>query len=144
MRRKQFFLHFLRYLSENRLMTLATFSGKKPWVATVFFAFDKKGNLFFFSRPDTRHCRHITSQTFVAVAINHTWGKLGAIKAVQLLGHAERVSVRGFRKAYAVFRKRFPWADEFKKDHTLYIIKPTEIHMINQKVFGHFNRVQIM
>ncbi len=133
----------LAYLGKNRLMTLGTSMNNKPWAATVFYAFDKKANLIFYSRPGTKHCRHIKQNPYVSMVINHNWRNTdGTIKGLQITGRASKVLQRDYRRIYALYKKRFKWADEFAPDHVLYLIKPKEIWYIDQKLFGHFNRVR--
>ena len=135
----------LRFLGKNRLMALATSNQNKPWSATVFFAFDRKYNLIFFSRQDTKHCKHIRINPNVSAAINHEWRDTqGNIRGLQITGRVSRVSHKDFRKQYAVFEKRFPWAESFANDHVLYLIRPREIWYIDEKLFGHFYRVRVV
>ena len=135
----------LAYLGSNRLMTLGTAGNNKPWAATVFFAYDKKLHIFFYSRKDTRHCQHITHNSNVSVVINHNWKEKGGfIKGLQMTGRAARVSSKEYRRAHALYKSRFGWADDFASDHRLYIIKPKEVWYIDQKFFGHFSRVKVL
>ena len=130
------------YLGKNRLMTLGTATNNKPWATTVFYAFDKKFNLIFYSRSDTKHCQHIKINPYVAVVINHHWRDAdGTIKGLQITGRASKVSTRDYPRIYALYKKRFKWAEDFASDHIFYLIKPIEIWYIDQKLFGHFNRV---
>lgn len=131
------------YLKGNRLMTLGTCFEDRPWNATVFFAFDENFNILFFSREDARHCENIKKNKFVSVAINQDWGKLGLVKGLQITGIASRVANKQIDKFYSLYRVRFPWVGEFP-DHSLYVIKPIEIHYIDQEFFGHFHRVRIL
>lgn len=124
-------------------MALATVSSGTPWVANVFFAYDKHCNLFFFSREDTRHSRHIAKNPKVAVGIHQFSGKPFLVNGLQLKGKARRVKKEEYTQSFAIYLKRYPWAAQFLKDHILYKIKPTEIHYIDQKLFGHFNRVRV-
>lgn len=133
----------LKYLKGNRLMTIGTSLKDRPWNATVFFAFDKDFNILFFSREDTRHCQNIKINKYVSVAINQDWGKSGLIKGLQMIGIASKIPEKQRAKFYSLYCARFPWAAEFP-DHALYIIKPAEIHYIDQKFFGHFHRVRIL
>ena len=133
----------LKYLASNRLMTLATSVKDKPWAATVFFAYDDKFNIYFFSRENTKHCQNIKINPNVAVAVNQDWGKAGLIKGFQMSGKASKVPKNKYAASYALYRKRFAWADNFS-DHMLYWIKPTEVYHINQKVFKHFFRERII
>lgn len=133
----------LDYLKRNKLMTLSTVSGNRPWSATVFFAYDEKGQIFFYSRPDTKHCRHIAKNPYVSVVVNQDYGTPGSVKGMQIVGRARRVSKKDLKRNYTLYLKRFPWADDFQKDHRLYGIMPTEIHYLDQKRFGHFFRVRM-
>lgn len=133
------------YLKQNRLITLGTSTGNKPWAATVFFAYDKNLNLIFYSREDTRHCQHIKRNPYVSVAINQDWKeKRGFIKGLQITGRASKIAKAQYNRYYAIYKSRFKWADKFASDHILYLVKPLEIWYINQKLFGHFNRVRII
>ena len=134
----------LEYLHKNRLMALATSSVNKPWLATVFFAFDEGLVLYFFSREDSKHCKNIKKNPSVAVAVNHAWRNAdGTIRGLQMPGRAEHVSEKEYSAAYALYKKRFRWADDFAFDHVLYRIKPIEIWYIDEQLFDHFNRVRV-
>ncbi len=133
----------LEYLKGNRLMTLGTVSNGKPWGATVFFAYDSSLNIFFYSRPDTKHAKHIIKNSLVSIVINQDHGTAGQVKGMQIVGRAKLVPDKDFKKHYVIYRKRFPWADDFREDHRLYRVVPTEIHYIDQKRYGHFFRVQM-
>ncbi|MBI2625397.1 MAG: pyridoxamine 5'-phosphate oxidase family protein [Candidatus Nealsonbacteria bacterium] len=135
----------LRYLGKNRLMALGTAANNKPWAATVFYAFDKEFNLIFYSRPDTKHCQHLKRNPFVSVVINHDWKNAdGTIKGLQITGKASKVSKKYYPSVYALYKKRFKWVDEFASDHIFYLVKPVEIWYIDQKLFGHHNRVRVV
>ena len=140
---KKFIQKVLKYFKGNRLMTIGTSCKDRPWSAAVFFAFDEKFNILFFSREDTRHCQNIKKNKYVSAAINQDWGKPGLVKGLQMTGIALKISKKQREKFYFLYCARFPWANEFP-DHSLYIIKPTEIHYIDQEFFGHFHRVKIL
>ncbi len=131
------------YLEKNKLMALATVSRGVPWVANVFFAYDKNCNLFFFSKEDTRHCRYIKENTKVAVGIHQFWGRSFSVKGLQLTGHANKIVGKEFTRLFPIYLRRYPWAVKFLQDHILYKITPKEIYYIDQEFFGHFNRVRI-
>ena len=135
----------LKYMKDNRLMSLGTSLKDKPWLATVFYASDEKMNILLYSREDTRHCVNIAKNPNVSVVINHTWKySNGQLKAIQLAGKASRVSKVDYLDFYRIYKTRFKWADEFKSDHILYVIKPTEVWYLDEKLFGHFNRVRVI
>ncbi len=135
--------HILKFLGENRLMSLATSAGNKPWATTVFFAYDANCTIFFYSREDTKHCRNIGKNPHVAVTFNQYAGKPNSIKGLQVTGRAAEVAAREYARCYTIFTKRYPWAKKFSGDHTLYAIHPREIHYIDQELFGHFFRVRM-
>lgn len=133
----------LDYLERNRLMTLGTVSGKRPWGATVFFAYTKDGEILFYSNPKTKHVVHLKKNSAVSVVINQDHGKSGLVKGMQIVGRAKEISDKEYKKYYSIYKRRFSWVSEFEKDHRLYKITPTEIHYIDQERFGHFYRVRM-
>ncbi len=133
-----------KYLGRNRLMAISTSANNKPWSATVFFAYDKNFNILFYSHDETRHCKEIRRNANVSIAVNHTWQRGGGINGLQITGNAKKVGAKDYKKYYALYRKRFKWADRFKADHKLYLVKPREIWLIDEKLFGHFNRVKVI
>ncbi|MBI2623781.1 MAG: pyridoxamine 5'-phosphate oxidase family protein [Candidatus Liptonbacteria bacterium] len=135
--------HIIKFLSKNRLMSLATSLRNKTWAATVFFAYDANCNLFFFSNPRTKHCKDIARNPHVAVTFNQYTGKPNSIKGLQIIGRASKVPRKNLAGAYARYRARYRWADKFASDHALYVIRPAKIHYIDQKLFGHFFRVRV-
>ena len=135
----------LLHLKRNRLMALGTVVGGTPWGATVFYAFDRALNLFFYSREDTKHCRNIKKNPRVSVIINHAWKDPdGSIKGLQITGRAQKVLKKDYDRYYRLYKARFRWADEFAADHMLYRITPGEIWYIDEKFFGHFFRVRVI
>ena len=133
----------LQYLKKTNLCALATCWKNQSWSATVFFAYDNTFNLFFFSREDTRHCVCIAHNPIVSVAMHQGWVKGKMIQGLQFVGQAKKVAAKDLKKYDAIYKKRYPWAAEFP-DHVLYMIKPREVHYIDQKRFGHFYRVRII
>jgi uncharacterized protein YhbP (UPF0306 family) len=130
----------LEYIETNRLMSVATITDGKPWAVTVFFAYDKHLNLYFFSRPDTVHAVNIEKDNNVAVTINQNWGKPGKVKGIQLVGKAHKAHNP---VEIALYLKRHPWGMIYP-DHRVYKIEPEELYMVNHELFGHFNRVKIV
>lgn len=133
----------LAYLKKNRLLSLGTTAGKKPWSATVFFAYDKKYNFLFYSRSNTRHAKNINKNPWVSGTINQDWGEPGFVRGVQFVGKVKKVPEKELKKWYAILKKRHPWAERYK-DHSLYRITPEELYYIDHKKFGHFFRVRII
>lgn len=135
----------LEYMGANHLMTLGTSLKDKPWLATVLYAFDGNLRIFFYSNENTRHCVNISKNPNVSVVINHTWRYPdGKEKAIQLAGRASKVAKKDYVRWYDIYKSRFKRADEFKSDHILYVIEPTEVWYLDEKLFGHFNRVKVI
>lgn len=58
-----------QYLSQGRVMQIATVRGGKPWVCTVYFVADKSLNLYWLSLPTRRHSKEIMEDRHVAVTV---------------------------------------------------------------------------
>jgi len=85
-------IDILDFLRLHKLMTLATF-GKHPWIASVFYSFDKDLNLYFISTPTTIHGRQMEKNNQVAAAIADSHQKPSDVKrGLQIYGTVERIS----------------------------------------------------
>lgn len=82
----------LEFLSNKKLMTIATY-GNHPWIASVFYSFDKNLNIYFISSPSTIHGRQMENNNKVAAAIVDSHQKPSDVKrGLQIYGIVERVS----------------------------------------------------
>lgn len=73
-------------------MTIATY-GNYPWIASVFYSFDKDLNLYFISTPSTIHGRQMEKNKEVAAAIVDSHQKPSDIKrGLQIFGTVEKIS----------------------------------------------------
>ena len=61
--------HVERYLSEARIMQLATDRDGQPWICNLHFAVDGDSNMYWLSKPTRRHSEDIVNNPRVAVAI---------------------------------------------------------------------------
>lgn len=134
----------LEYLAKNKLMTVATSVQDQPWAATVFFAFEPDLSLIFMSKESTKHGQNIKQNPHVSVAINQDWGKPGLVKGVQLLGEAEVVAQNQFEAYLTKFLERYPWAERFRENHAVFLIKPIELYYLDHELLGHFNRERVI
>lgn len=57
-----------KFLAKYNLMVVATL-GNFPWIATVYYTFDKDLNLYFLSDPSTLHAKQILNNPQVSVSI---------------------------------------------------------------------------
>lgn len=136
----------LTYLSRNKIATLATSYKNKPWVATIFFAFDPKFNIYFMTDLKTRKAHHILQNSQIALAINEDWGGKGTVRGLQMEGRAQLVEKNEAEEAYFLFARRHSWVKSFihsDKDlhskvqtNRLFKISPQKIIYQDDKLFG--------
>jgi uncharacterized protein len=99
-------------LAEHYVLALGTCGPEGPWVASVYFATDLRGDrlhLYFLSSPSSRHGQNLQSNPAAAGAINadeHDWH---LIRGVQLEGFCQRVDgMREALRGWRVYLTRFP------------------------------------
>ncbi|MCL4364566.1 pyridoxamine 5'-phosphate oxidase family protein [Patescibacteria group bacterium] len=91
----------LEFLKDKKLMVLAT-HGDYPWIASVFYSFDKDLSIYFISAPSTLHGKQMENNKKVAAAIVDSHQKPSdAKKGLQIYGTVEQIS--GINKiSYAI------------------------------------------
>lgn len=123
-----------KYLSEAKMMELATSADNQPWVCNVWFVADDQLNIYWFSSTTRRHSQEISKNSNVAAAIvtqHNPAGETGV--GVQIQGTAEQLSSEGdIAKARLVYEGRIFDAktiddliDNKEKPHKFYKLKPT-------------------
>lgn len=137
--------HVLNFLATQRLMSIATY-GKFPWIASVYYSFDRDLNLYFLSSPTTLHCKQIIKNPQVAVAIADSQQGITVLKrGLQLWGEARQISnVSKIKHALHLWKsflkvkdRELTYKNMFKKvvSGRMYIIKPKRIKLFDQKLF---------
>lgn len=58
-----------KHISGGRVMQIATVSGNRPWICTVYYVEDEAGNLYWLSSPPRRHSQEIEQNPNIAVTI---------------------------------------------------------------------------
>ncbi len=82
----------LEFLDDKKLMVVATY-GEHPWIASVYYSFDKDLNIYFISTPTTIHGRQMEKNKKVSAAIVDSHQKPSdSKKGLQIYGIVERVS----------------------------------------------------
>jgi len=107
----------LKIISENNYLALAT-AGKsgKPWVATVFYAFDDKCNFYFFSAKDSLHAKQIRENPSAAVSIFNSMLPPDKVDGVQIECKAEQARIVDLPHLISVYyHRRFPNGEERAK-----------------------------
>lgn len=126
-------------LDRGYLMSLATTDSGGVWVSDVIYIHDEGLNLYWMSSPHVRHSKAILENKNVAGTItvsNQGEDNMG----IQFSGIAEKI--KGSRHDLAIkhFEKRkkpIPNENDDVLDGDLwYVIKPTNIDLIYEKLFG--------
>lgn len=126
-------------LEKGYLMSLATVDDEGVWVADVIYIFDDDFNIHWMSKPNRRHSLAIEKNPKVAGTITVS-GQGEDNMGIQFEGLAEKIE--GQRYDLAVkhfFKRKKPMPKE--KDNVLlgslwYVLKPTKIELICEKLFG--------
>lgn len=58
-----------QYLTEKRIMQLATVQDDQPWICTVYFVADENQNIYWLSLPSRRHSLELAAHNKAAAAI---------------------------------------------------------------------------
>ncbi|HWZ65490.1 MAG TPA: pyridoxamine 5'-phosphate oxidase family protein [Patescibacteria group bacterium] len=58
-----------QYLSQGKVMQIATQNGSQPWICAVYYVTDGSQNLYWLSLPTARHSQEIANNTKLAIAI---------------------------------------------------------------------------
>lgn len=135
----------LSFLRKHKLMSVATF-GKYPWIASVYYTFDKDLNIFFLSSPDTLHCQHIEANPRVAVSIADSSQDINKPKkGLQLYGNAKQISgmekirhtLKLWKKSLGSLNHKLSYENMAKKiiKGRMYMIIPKRIKLFDQELF---------
>lgn len=94
----------------NNYLSLATSDKQgKPWIAPLYYAYDKDFNFYFISASESLHMKHIQENENVAATIFDSNASVGEGDGVQLEGTAHRLGIMELPHAlYVYFKRRFP------------------------------------
>ncbi|MBQ2364236.1 MAG: pyridoxamine 5'-phosphate oxidase family protein [Alistipes sp.] len=107
----------IKFAKQQHLLTVATSADGVPYVASCFYAYDVKRNLFIFtSSQSTRHGREMLQNQRVALNIALHTRIVGRIKGLQVTGHATQAD----EAAKSTYLKCFPYA----------VVAPLELWMV--------------
>lgn len=135
------------YLASGTMMQLATCHGGKPWVCTVYFVADKHRNIYWISKPETRHSLEITKNKDVAATIPLRFhpGEPGV--ALQLEGQASEVgNTQEIAEKMRLYVEKFASGEEFyngfiagANEHYLFKLVPTRFVVVDSERLGKDN-----
>jgi uncharacterized protein YhbP (UPF0306 family) len=102
------------FLKKTRMMQVATCVNNQPWSCTVYFAFDENLNLYWISKPNTRHSKEIAKNPKVAgVIVYDQQPPQKSIKGLSFEGIAEVLNGSDEEKASKYYIK------QLKRENTL-------------------------
>lgn len=99
------------YISENKVMTIATSVNNVPYCANCFYVFDEeKKILIFLSDDSTRHISEALQNSYVAGTINTEVTSVAKIKGLQFTGNFINPEGELQKRFYNVYYNKFPFA----------------------------------
>ena len=127
------------YITKTVHLSLATVRENKPWVCEVHFGFDDELNLYFCSKPSTRHCVELNDNKYVAGDIVVQHGLSESPHGVYFEGSAEKIDAPTDAEIHAYAGRLGRNETDLKtqlydeKTHCLY-----KITVSNWAIFGKF------
>lgn len=121
---------------------IATVDEKGVWSNPVYFAWDKKYNLYFISQMHSRHMKNLTKNPRVAVSIYKTEQK-GDVIGIQLEGNAEILTgkEKEVKEATTVYYGRAGKGEDVQDyidNPTWHFVKiePEDVYYFDTRFFG--------
>lgn len=129
----------LEVLGRGYLMSLGTLVEHNPWASDVIYIHDEDLNIYWMSDTETRHSKAIETHPQVAGTITVS-GQGQDNLGLQFSGIAQKIDGARYDLALKHFAKRkkdLPQEeDDVLKGDAWYILKPTRIELIYEKLFG--------
>jgi uncharacterized protein YhbP (UPF0306 family) len=130
------------YLSEKKIMQLATSRDGQPWICNLHFVADKDSNIYWLSKPSRRHSEDITKnpRTAITVAVQTEKPLIG----IQAEGESHIITdEKAVRFVMELYVKRQGtdkgFADTIidgSNEHKVYKFTPTRFSLFDQKNFA--------
>ena len=139
----------LEYLGRRHCMTLATHGPAGLWAASVFYV-NRGFELFFVSRPDSRHVRNLTATVEVSATITDDAPDWPSIRGIQLEGTAGAVEEPRRNDVLALFGRRFAFTDQLwtwtsagrdSATPSVYFVRPKRLFFVDHR--RHAARVEV-
>jgi Pyridoxamine 5'-phosphate oxidase len=125
-------------LDANHYMVLGTADADgHPWVSPVWFAHDDYRELFWVSRPGSRHSTNIAARTEVSIAVFDSTVPVGQGQAVYMSGVAALVPDSDLRRGMETFSAKsvVDGAGEWTEDR---VRPPAEFRLYRAVVSEHW------
>jgi len=139
------------YMTEQKLMQLATIGQTGPWVCSVWQAFDEDLNIYFFSATNRQHSMEIEKDNRVAGALAKPHTVSDTPRAVQFSGTAQKLTdPADIAKARSVYEGRIFDAETINKlmennerPHVFYKITPTKLVLFDVENYPENSRREL-
>jgi uncharacterized protein YhbP (UPF0306 family) len=101
----------VKYITENKVFTIATSVNNKPYCAHCFYVFDEvTTTLIFLSDNETQHMKNALLNGKVAGTISTDVTTVAKIKGIQFTGEFVNPSEQQQKDFYALYYHKFPFA----------------------------------
>lgn len=132
------------FVKSHGILTLATVSGKQPWVATVYYAADDHMNLIILTDPDSRHGKEMAKNPRVAFSIYDSQQPNSAPVKIGIQGTGTISPVKGLAantKALLLWHKANPGKEkDITVKDVINVITDARMYIITPKFLKHFNK----
>ena len=101
----------IRFIGDNRVMTLATSENNAPYCCSIFYVFDpEECNFYFMSSVETKHIHQASWQPLVAGTIVPGNTSIAKIQGIQFTGIFFQPEDIEREKAKKMYLRKFPMA----------------------------------
>lgn len=129
----------IAFLAKQKTMVLGTSADNKVWSATVHFVETPEFEIIFFSNPKTRHCQNILKNKNVSAVITNE----KTVTSIQLAGECRIADGVEWDKYFEIYARKVKNAAK-RVDQVIYVITPSELWMIDEKLTGGRARTQVI
>lgn len=128
-----------QYLTDVKMMHLATVSDGRPWVCNVWFAADDDMNIYWFSSVTRRHSQEVANDSRVAGAMCLPQTPEDVPRGLQFEGVAEVLTDDAdIQKAKAVYVGRI-FSEEKVEEFMTHSDRPHKFYRIRPELFVLFD-----
>lgn len=135
--------HAFDFLEGKELMALATSHKDEPWAVTIPYVVTPEFEMIFYSRPGVSYAQNLEKNDRVSVVITEIPIHNNKLRSIEIKGRVRKVDGVEWNTYYPLYERQFPEARNFP-DHIIYVVKPEEVWMIDEKVFGHNDRTKVL
>lgn len=136
-----------RILNENVLCSIATVTGRnRAHINTAYFCYSDDLELYFFSHPNSLHCRNLSRRSSLGITIfssSQPWGSPG--RGLQLFGRCQQATGLHADRAERLYAKRFAaygsWRATVKErdaggDYRFYRVVVKTLKILDEQALG--------